>query len=56
MLNGTCLSVHAATSDKNDGVKLAESFGSLQRLPHHHAVGFVEEVLFEGSVVDYEVP
>ena len=56
MLNGTGLSVHPSTSDKDDGVKLAESFGSLQRLLHQHAVGFIEEVLFEGFVVDGEFP
>jgi hypothetical protein len=29
MLNGACLSMHTTTGDENDGVKLAESFGSL---------------------------
>ena len=52
MLDGTGLSMHASTGDKNHRVKLFESLRGLQRLPHDHAVCFVEEVLFEGFVVD----
>jgi len=56
MLNSAGLPVHAATSDKNDEIKLLERLRSLQRLLHQHAVGFIEEVLFEGFVVDGEFP
>ena len=52
MLDRTSLSVHTATSDKDDRVELIQSFGSLERLLYQHAVGFVEKVLFEGLVID----
>jgi hypothetical protein len=45
--------MHTATLDKDEQVELIESLGSLQRLSYQHAVGFVEEVRFEGLVIDY---
>jgi len=52
VLDGARLSAHAAAGDQDHGVKLFQSFRSLERLLHQHAVGFVEEVLLEGLVID----
>jgi hypothetical protein len=51
VLNRARLTMHTPAFDKNNQVELAESFGSLQGLPYQHAVGFVEEICFEGLVV-----
>ena len=51
VLDRARLTMHAAAFNKYKQVELSESFGSLQGLPHQHAVGFVEEVCFEGLVI-----
>ena len=52
MLHGAGLSVHSSTTHKDDGIELIQSFRSLERLLHQHAVGFVEKVLLKGLVID----
>ena len=55
MLDRARLTMHTAALNQNDQVELAESLGSLQGLPYQHAVGFVEEVCFEGLVIDCDI-
>jgi len=52
MLHSTGLPMHSATIHENDSIKLIQSFRSLERLLHQHAVGFVEKVLLKGLVID----
>src|SRR6185436_14683913 len=51
VLDRASLTMHTAAFNKNDHVELAERVGSLQGLPHQHAVGLVEEVCLEGLVI-----
>ncbi len=55
MLDRSRLSVHATTLDQDDKIKLVHGVRSLKRLLHDHPVDFIEEVLFQGLVVDLNV-
>jgi hypothetical protein len=54
MLDRSGLSMHAAALDPNKNIELIQSVGGFQRSLYKHAVGFVEEVRFEGLVIDYD--
>ena len=52
MLGSAGLASHSASAYRNDHIEFGSIVGSHQRLLHQHAVGFIEKVCFEGSVVN----
>jgi hypothetical protein len=55
MLHRSRLSVHTATLNEDDEIKFFQGIRSLKRLLHDHSIDFIEEVLFEGLVIDFDV-
>jgi hypothetical protein len=51
--DSSSLAAHSTAVDVDDDVEFVHRVGSLQGLVHQHSVGFVEEVLFEGLIVDF---
>jgi hypothetical protein len=48
------LAVHTPAIDSDNNVEFVQGIGCFQGPLHQHAVGFIEEVLFQGSIVDSE--
>ena len=55
MLVCSRLAMHTTAFDEDHEIKLVEGIRSLKRLLHDHPVDFVEEVLLEWLVVDFDI-